>query len=87
MARANIGDLISVVADDPEVKDAARSLALAAIAEARQMLHQSQPTLKLQLIRSLLPTALASLKDNPENEHTRSLRDEMDALFKEMRDG
>lgn len=80
-----LAELVNAVADDPAVKDAARALALDTIARAHHLLTRGQPAMQLQIIRALLPTALASLKESPEDAGAVELRREMGALLAEVR--
>lgn len=80
-----LAELVNAVTDDPEVKASAKALALSTIAHAQYLLDRGQPAMKLQIIRSLLPTALASLKESPEDASVGELRDEMAAVLAEVR--
>lgn len=80
-----LAELVNAVADDPEVKAAARALALDTISRAHTLLRRGQPAMQLQIIRSLLPTALASLKESPEDASVGELRAEMAAVLSEVR--
>ena len=78
-------DLLNAVADDPEVRDAARAFALSAIAQASRLLHNGNPAARLAVIRAVLPTALGSLKQSPQDATAAELREEMDELLAAVR--
>lgn len=78
--------LVHAVSDDPEVKAAAKNLVLDAINDARFLMQVGSPEIRSRLTAALLPTALASMKGQGEDESTVELRAQMDALIVEMRE-
>lgn len=81
----SLDPLLSTVADDPEVKAAAKQLALDAIAEASRLIKRGNPTVKASMVRAILPSAISSLKDRPVDETDNVLRKEMASVLSEVR--
>lgn len=74
---SDLNDIVSTVADDPEVKAAAKRLALSAMERAAFLIERGSPPIQAQMIRMLLPTAIASLKERPVDAQDEALRETM----------
>lgn len=86
MAKTDLSVLVNAVVDDPEVKSAVKSLALTALAEAKEVLITGNPQSKQNVMRMLMPALVASLKETTTGDGLESLRDTQNALFAAMRD-
>ena len=80
-----LADVIHAVSDDPEVKAAARQLALEAIGQAQYLLRNGNPTVKATMLRSILPTAFAGMKEQAEDPGASEARKVMDSILEDMR--
>jgi len=78
-------DLPSGLETDPLVYDAMRDLALASIAEAKDIIHTAAPQQKLLFLRIILPRLMGSLTQGGEDEFAQ-LREQMDEMTKGVRD-
>lgn len=88
MARNDLGSLLNEVVDDPEVTAAVKTLALDALAVASEMLSpNAAPHLRIQMVKSILPTLVRSLEKAPDGGDKDELRKRMEDLFAEVRGG
>lgn len=59
---SDLAALVGGFEDDPEVRAAMKQLAMTALGEAQSLLTNAIPSVKMQLIKSLLPTLSRSLQ-------------------------
>ncbi len=86
MASKNaLADIIHAVSDDPEVKSAARALALEAIDQASFLLNHGSPAVKSAMLKSILPTAFAGMREAVTDANAAESRAQMEAILAEMR--
>lgn len=82
MATKSLDGLFNQVVDDPDVVAAVKSLALETIAQARDMLApHTAPHLRVQMVRSVLPTLVRSLEANRDANTDDELRAQMAELL------
>lgn len=89
MARQSNSDLtqlMNAVVDDPDVKASVKALALDALNEARFQLANGTPQNRANLIRALLPSLVASLKETNTGDGLEELKKNQTALFHQLRD-
>lgn len=86
MPQPDLAALVNAVVDDPEVKAMVKSLAMDALAEARDMIHRGSPIVKQNLIRALMPALVSSLKESSTTDNSEEIRTKQNELFAAMRD-
>lgn len=73
--------------DDPEVRAAIRRLAIDAIEQARELLIDASPNIKMQMIRQLLPALAKSLSaGKDEDEATKEALATVTELYENMQE-
>ena len=85
MPQPDLSTLVNAVVDDPEVKQMVKRLALDALNEARDMIHNGTPAIRSRLIGQLMPALIASLKETTSGDGLETLRSDMGKLFAETR--
>lgn len=86
MSQADLAALVNAVVDDPDVKQMVKDLAMDALGEARFMIENGSPAVKMGLIKSLMPALVQSLKETQSGDGLKELRDAQVELFGQMRD-
>jgi hypothetical protein len=82
---APLGQLVSAVTDDPDVRAAVKQLALDVVGEAQRLMRVGSPQIRARIIASVMPAAVAGLKQAPEDESKANLRAELEEMFRELR--
>ena len=72
------------ISDDPDVKLAAKNLALMAMREAAFLLANGSPTAKMHIIKSLLPAIANSLKEREQDDAMVTMQQEFQSLVEEV---
>lgn len=85
-ANGDLSQLMNAVVDDPDVKAAVKALAINALSEAQYQLQNGTPQNKANLIRALLPSLVASMKETQSGDGLEQLRETQEQMFKELRD-
>lgn len=75
-----IFEIPEALAEDPEILSAAKSLILDSIAHAQELLDEGIPSVKMGIIRSLLPAAVKLAT------HQKTLDDEVEELRAQVND-
>lgn len=86
MPTPDLATLINAVSDDPQIKTMVKALAMDALRECQDILHNGTPQVKQGLIRVLMPALVASLKETPSGDGLEELRKTQNALFASIRD-
>lgn len=71
--------------DDPDVRDRARRLLLAAYDHALELLEDGDPSTKREITRSLLPTLGRAMRDRSGDEEMAALRLHVDEAYDVIR--
>jgi hypothetical protein len=81
----DLAPLVAAVGDDPEVRAAVKGLALAALAQAHDLVVRGTPAVKAKVVAGILPALVRSLGESQDTTTTDQLRAELDDLFAQMR--
>lgn len=78
---------VEIAKNDAEIEQQVRRLAKSALDHAQYILNYGTPALKMQVIKSVLPAMTKELAREQENDIIAEMRNEMAAMFDEMRGG
>ncbi len=71
--------------DDPELKRRIKALVNLAVDEAHELLVSGSPSIKQNVMRTLLPAAVRAAQANKQDEELATLREQMALLIAEIR--
>lgn len=69
------------VEDDPEIRNKAKQIILAAYDLVLELIEDGDPTTQIQLVRALLPTMNRALRDRADDEEMVALRSKVDEAY------
>lgn len=77
--------MVETVADDEDIRERVKELCFKALDEAEYLMDHGNHTVRLQIMRSLMPGLVKSVGKKTESDELQALRETVNALMVEMR--